>query len=188
MSALQKELDLSHSRLTGTIPEWIKDIGSGNLEQFKARRATRFCLIAGGLAHASSLPSSRQVENNELSGPVPGSIGSMPQLRVFWAHHNNLAGSLPWSISNSKSLLSFDVRYNPKLCGPLPPLKVDWLWAWRNPGLSQNWFGASPCLLFVLSLSLHHLTRSGTARHQASATRLQRRTVRAACCRRRART
>lgn len=27
------------------------------------------------------------------------------------------------------------------MCGVLPTIRVDWLWQWRNPGGSQNWFG-----------------------------------------------
>ena len=68
----------------------------------------------------------------------------MPNLRVFWAHHNQLSGVLPADLASSRSLIrrvrlrcscaplqyhqltlccshSLDVRSNQKLCGQLPP-------------------------------------------------------------------
>ena len=113
-----RELDLSYGRLNGTLPEWVGQIGSGKLEQFK-------------------------VEHNRFSGSVPAAFGSMPELHILWLHHNDLEGQLPSSLANSHSLLSLDVRYNARLCGPLPPgLHVDWDWQWdHSSGVDMAWYG-----------------------------------------------
>jgi hypothetical protein len=113
-----KELDLSYSRLDGTLPEWVGQIGSGQLQQFK-------------------------IEHNKITGRVPYAFGNMPALRILWLHHNDLEGQLPSSLANSHSLLSLDVRYNARLCGPLPQgLRIDWDWAWdHSTGVDTAWYG-----------------------------------------------
>ncbi len=45
----------------------------------------------------------------------------MPSLRVLWLSRNNLQGMLPLDLARSRSLISIDTRYNPRLCGSLPP-------------------------------------------------------------------
>jgi hypothetical protein len=67
---LLAELDLSFSRLSGPVPDWLPSMGS-HLMQFKAQQ-------------------------NQLSGTVPSGLGSMPKLKVLWLHHNpGLSGALP---------------------------------------------------------------------------------------------
>lgn len=44
-----------------------------------------------------------------------------------------MSGTIPTELAASHSLISFDVRFNPLLCGTLPPdLKVDWDWQWTH--------------------------------------------------------
>jgi hypothetical protein len=74
-----KELDLSFGRLSGSIPDWIPVMGN-HLQQLK-------------------------VQQNALSGAVPPGIGSMPNLRVLWLHHNNLRGALPADLGRAPSLV-----------------------------------------------------------------------------------
>ena len=93
-------------------------IGSGQLEQFK-------------------------VEHNQISGRVPYAFGNMPALRILWLHHNDMEGQLPSSLANSHSLLSLDVRYNARMCGPMPQgLRIDWDWHWdHSTGVGTAWYG-----------------------------------------------
>ena len=43
------------------------------------------------------------------------------------------AGTIPPALGDMSSLISFDARYNPLLCGPLPKtLHVDWDWQWDH--------------------------------------------------------
>jgi len=113
-----KELDLSYGRLSGPIPDWVDRIGSGKLEQFK-------------------------LEHNGLNGSVPSAFGNMQALHILWLHHNDLSGQLPGSLANSHSLLSVDVRYNQRMCGPLPSgFNIDWDWQWdHSAGVAQSWYG-----------------------------------------------
>ena len=55
-----------------------------------------------------------------LTGSVPSGLGNLSSLRVLWLEFNNLSGSLPQDLSKSSSLLSIDVRGNPRLCGTIP--------------------------------------------------------------------
>jgi hypothetical protein len=85
-----------------------------------------------------------KIQHNKITGPIPDFFGKMPNLRVIWLHHNDLSGQIPYEIGNSDSLVSFDVRYNPKLCGPLPKqLHVNWdrVWADTQKDSYMNWFG-----------------------------------------------
>jgi Fungal cellulose binding domain len=108
-----KELDLSHGRLSGTIGDWVAKIGSGLLEQFK-------------------------IEGNSVTGTIPAIMATMPALRVLWAAHNDLVGVIPDAFVRQKSIMSLDVRYNPRLCGPLPPIKIDWVWQFTHKYTTQE--------------------------------------------------
>jgi hypothetical protein len=111
-----RELDLSYSRLSGTLPEWVNELGGGKLEQFK-------------------------IEHNGITGAIPSTFGGMPALHILWLHHNDLQGTLPGSLAQSHALLSLDVRFNPRLCGAMPPgLRIDWDWQWdHSVGVYQSW-------------------------------------------------
>lgn len=125
------ELDLSHNQLSGTIPP---DIWRGlpKLEQAK-------------------------LEDNRLTGTIPGELASLGDLRVLWLDRNDLIGSVPVEFGASNALrriLSFNVEDNPSLCGDLPQgLAVDWRWQLNNQGgTSRDWFGfceKAPCGIFA---------------------------------------
>lgn len=125
------ELDLSHNRLSGTIPS---DIWRGlpNLEQAK-------------------------LEDNRLTGTIPGELASLGDLRVLWLDNNDLIGPVPveFGASNAmRRILSFNLQDNPSLCGDLPQeLGVDWRWQLNNQGgTSRDWFGfceKDPCGIFA---------------------------------------
>lgn len=125
------ELDLSHNRLSGTIPSdmWR---GLPKLEQAK-------------------------LEDNRLTGSIPGELASLGDLRVLWLDRNDLIGPVPaeFGASNAmRRILSFNLVDNPSLCGDLPQgLGVDWRWQLDNQGgTSRNWFGfceKDPCGIFA---------------------------------------
>ena len=65
------------------------------------------------------------LQNNSLTGTIPSSIESLPQLQLFWAFDNALTGSVPSFASSSKNdtsntmLNSLDLSTN-NLTGTLP--------------------------------------------------------------------
>ena len=67
-----------------------------------------------------------------LVGTIPPSLGESHSIISMGAHSHLRSPASP-----SHAHVDFiDLRYNPRLCGPLPPtLHVDWDWQWDN---SQN--------------------------------------------------
>ena len=65
-----------------------------------------------------------QVQHNQLTGTIPREFSKLPKLHVLWTHHNNLEGTIPQELATIKSLVSFDTRYNPRMCGPLPNIQA----------------------------------------------------------------
>lgn len=59
------------------------------------------------------------LSHNELSGPIPESIGSMFSLIILNLGHNRLTGNVPYGLGSLKMLSSLDLSYN-KLNGSIP--------------------------------------------------------------------
>ena len=58
---------------------------------------------------------------NQLSGPIPPGLGSMPGLERLWLNHNNLSGGVPAELGDLGARLQWlDFRENPGLHGALP--------------------------------------------------------------------
>lgn len=87
---------------------------------------------------------------NQLSGPLPASLGNLSNLQDLWLNSNQLSGSIP-STAGNPSLVTIWLRSN-QLSGPIPS------------------FGANPGLL-DLDLGLNQL--SGTIPSFAANTSLQ---------------
>ena len=98
-----------------------------------------------------------KIEDNRLTGTIPGELASLGNLRVLWLEKNNLVGSVPATFGASNALrriLSLNLEDNPSLCGDLPRgLGVDWKWQLDNQGgTSRDWFGfceKDPCGVFA---------------------------------------
>ncbi|OMO92970.1 Leucine-rich repeat, typical subtype [Corchorus olitorius] len=109
------ELDFSYNQLTGTVPSTIKFRPGGIV-------FLNFNKFIGPLPLLSSNLSSFHLDNNMFSGPIPHDIGDkMPLLSDFDISFNSLTGSIPSSISNLTSLLTFVVSGN-KLTGSIPDI------------------------------------------------------------------
>ncbi|MES2429488.1 MAG: hypothetical protein V4556_01050 [Bacteroidota bacterium] len=59
------------------------------------------------------------LDDNNLTGPIPASIGDLTGLNNLWLSYNNLTGSIPESITNLTDLKTLDL-YNNKLTGVIP--------------------------------------------------------------------
>jgi hypothetical protein len=56
---------------------------------------------------------------NQLSGPIPTSVGKLEYLENFYVYSNQLTGTLPSSLGNLSTLINFSAQQN-KLTGTLP--------------------------------------------------------------------
>ncbi|KAJ9174759.1 hypothetical protein P3X46_013365 [Hevea brasiliensis] len=58
-------------------------------------------------------------ENNKLSGSIPSSIGKLPNLGLLFLDHNDFSGSIPSFVGNMTNLFRMDLSNN-KLQGMIP--------------------------------------------------------------------
>ncbi|KAB2630183.1 receptor-like protein 12 [Pyrus ussuriensis x Pyrus communis] len=110
-----------------------------------------------------SLPLVVNLENNNLMGKIPSSIGDLLFLRSLHLRNNNLSGELPVSLQNCEALILLDLGGN-KFVGSIP--------TWFGQRLvvlslhSNKFHGAIPdelCSLTSLQiLDLAHNNLSGT--------------------------
>jgi Leucine-rich repeat (LRR) protein len=63
------------------------------------------------------------LNENNLSGSLPASIGNLSDLGGFEAMDNNLTGSLPASMTNFANVANIDLQYN-QLSGPIPNFSI----------------------------------------------------------------
>ena len=77
---------------------------------------------------------------NQLTGPIPPSLGNLANVRLLWLAENQLTGTMPPELGQLESLQSLSLRDN-QLAGAIPPSIGDLetlqsLDVSRNPGLS----------------------------------------------------
>ena len=60
-----------------------------------------------------------ELNENQLSGTIPGEIGNLTSLKYLWLHDNGLSGTIPAEIGNLTSLLELELSGN-QLSGTIP--------------------------------------------------------------------
>jgi hypothetical protein len=84
---------------------------------------------------------------NELSGPIPATLGNLSNVGRFWLAGNQLTGSIPDSFSHLAGLWEFQVQGN-QLSGKIPEFLVNVTWRWWSEypplDLRENCFDISP--------------------------------------------
>ncbi|XP_038718213.1 receptor-like protein EIX1 [Tripterygium wilfordii] len=113
LDLLLNVLDFSYNQLTGTVPNTIR---------FNPQAIVflNYNLLTGPMPLLSSNVSSLHLDNNLFSGPIPEDFGErMPMLADVDLSFNSLNGSIPTSVGNLVSLLTFVVSNN-RLTGHIP--------------------------------------------------------------------
>ncbi|XP_038904562.1 protein TOO MANY MOUTHS [Benincasa hispida] len=159
------KLDLSRNRLTGVIPKSIsglKDLVLLDLSynQISSPLPTSFqllsslevlilkgnpmdCVISSDLFDGMMGLMTLILSNMGFHGPIPGSLGRLPNLRVLHLDGNHFNGSIPSNFEGLRNLS--DLRLNDNaLTGPIP-LQKDMIWRmkrklklYNNSGLCYN--------------------------------------------------
>ncbi|KAI3810638.1 hypothetical protein L1987_20259 [Smallanthus sonchifolius] len=118
-------LDLSDNQLSGPIP--VSNATSPGLD--KLVKAKHFHLannrlsgpIQSQLFHSNMSLIHVIVNNNQLSGTIPSSIGTVKTLEVVRLDSNSLSGTVPQNLSNLQTLSELYLSNN-NLSGPVPNL------------------------------------------------------------------
>ncbi len=108
-STVLAALDMSHNRLSGTLP--------GDLKSLFFFFFFFFSLKGDAFANAVNL-TTLDLSFNSLTGPVPN-FSAKPHLLFILLNSNNLTGSLP-DLENVPSLLRLDLGSN-SISGTIPP-------------------------------------------------------------------
>jgi hypothetical protein len=134
-------LDVSNNRFTGQIPQALAQVFplrifraanngfTGTVPPFgitaglvqKALKTTATASTKSATLAASASPLSIvDVGNNNLSGTIPASLGSLPALSTLVLSNNNLTGQIPSDLWNARSLTEVRLNNN-QLTGEIPP-------------------------------------------------------------------
>ncbi|VAH21363.1 unnamed protein product [Triticum turgidum subsp. durum] len=189
------EIDLSYNKLTGVIPERLGTLtkliklclsGNGFSGEIPASLAQLPSLVflwlfenklTGALPAELGMhsPSLRdiQVDDNDLSGPIPAGVCQNRGLWIISAARNRLNGSIPASLAKCPALISLQLQDN-KLSGEVPAAlwtetKLMTLLLQNNGGLT----GALPETLFWNMTRLYIMNNKFRGSLPSSAAKLQ---------------
>ncbi|KAF6991180.1 hypothetical protein CFC21_008291 [Triticum aestivum] len=189
------EIDLSYNKLTGAIPERLGTLtkliklclsGNGFSGEIPASLAQLPSLVflwlfenklTGALPAELGMhsPSLRdiQVDDNDLSGPIPAGVCQNRGLWIISAARNRLNGSIPASLAKCPALISLQLQDN-KLSGEVPAAlwtetKLMTLLLQNNGGLT----GALPETLFWNMTRLYIMNNKFRGSLPSSAAKLQ---------------
>ncbi|BFG24008.1 hypothetical protein CerSpe_102820 [Prunus speciosa] len=129
-------LDLSHNKLTDTIPPGIGLCSK--LQVFRAGFNSLSGPINDGILNLTNLQI-LEIFSNQFSGPIPSQIGSLSSLENLLLHINNLTGPLPLSLANSTKLSALNLRVN-NLTGDLSSFNFSTLQRLTTLDLGNNNF------------------------------------------------
>ncbi|KAH9715620.1 LRRNT 2 domain-containing protein [Citrus sinensis] len=130
-------LDISNNQISGEIPNWIWEVGSGNLRYLNLSHNLIVSLqepysisgirlldlhsnqLRGNIPHMSPSPSYVDYSNNNFTS-IPADIGNfMSETEYFFAANNSLVGVIPESVCKATYFQVLDLSNN-NLSGTIP--------------------------------------------------------------------
>lgn len=160
------KIDFSHNRLTGSIPDSISnlrdlillDLSYNHLSgpfpiSIRNLNSLQALILKSNSMGPITIPNYSFIgmrnlmililSNMNLRGPIPESLGQLPNLHVLHLDENHLNGSIPNSFKNLKHVSELRVNNN-QLTGPLP-FEREMVWKMKsklrlnnNSGLCYN--------------------------------------------------
>ncbi|KAJ7951907.1 Leucine-rich repeat receptor-like protein kinase family protein [Quillaja saponaria] len=135
-------MDLSYNRLSGPFPTSLKSLISLQALNLKGNPMSSTAIPRDGFDGMKGLMI-LILSNMNLHGPVPESIGKLPNLRVLYLDGNHLNGSIPMNFKDLKNLSELRLNDN-RLTGSVP-FSREMVWRMRrklkfnnNPGLCYD--------------------------------------------------
>eukprot|EP00933_Yihiella_yeosuensis_P028286 TRINITY_DN22101_c0_g2_i1.p1 TRINITY_DN22101_c0_g2~~TRINITY_DN22101_c0_g2_i1.p1 ORF type:complete len:1541 (-),score=142.98 TRINITY_DN22101_c0_g2_i1:93-4715(-) len=113
--------DMSHNRLSGTIPEDIGHMGPSVYALFLKNNSLSGP-IPKSLAYIKTL-SFLDLSGNELTGKIPIEFGNLTDMKGLFLYANFLTGAIPRTMENLSKLSYFAVHDN-DLAGDVPYLRL----------------------------------------------------------------
>ena len=113
-----KHLDLASNTLTGTFPEFVKDIKNCSSEdplpELSYLDLSEKQLVGGLPKRLNQMEKLMHLDlyNNKLQGPILASFGTFKNLNEMWLGLNELNGSLPISFGQLFEFVLLDVFGN----------------------------------------------------------------------------
>ena len=113
-----KHLDLASNTLTGTFPEFVKDIKNCSSEdplpELSYLDLSEKQLVGGLSKRLNQMEKLMHLNlyNNKLQGPILASFGTFKNLNEMWLGLNELNGSLPISFGQLFEFVLLDVFGN----------------------------------------------------------------------------
>ncbi|KAK9664504.1 hypothetical protein RND81_14G047100 [Saponaria officinalis] len=110
-------LNLSWNSLHSRVPLELGYVPK--LSVLDLRKSSLYGTIPSDFCDSSSSLSVLQLDDNQLTGPIPEKIGNCSSLYLLSLSHNNLSGGIPTSMSMLKKLEILQIESN-ELCGEMP--------------------------------------------------------------------
>ncbi|KAJ3210326.1 hypothetical protein HDU67_005403 [Dinochytrium kinnereticum] len=97
-----ERLEIEYAQLEGRIPDSIGTMA--NLWMLSVILSFSFFFQLCFIVDSNSSVQTRSFRSNNLSGPIPPSLGNLSNLKLLKLHENRLEGEIPASFENLKEL------------------------------------------------------------------------------------
>jgi hypothetical protein len=137
-------IDLEKNELSGTLPDGFGELPAGpELYEFNIYNNNFSGNLPSTLGSMTSL-TALYLGRNQFTGPIPASLGEIPFLRSLQLEHNKLTGPLPDALANLGDSLQIFRAYNNELEGTLPEWLGSFIHVERLMLGSNNFVGDVP--------------------------------------------